>query len=304
MKLSRQRILGVLMIGSAAVIWGTMGFFAKILYLEGVSFEALVAFRAVGGWITVVAFLLLTRQAQRLKVKPGDLMLLVPLGAVSIGAFYLLYFYTIRESTVGAAAVLLYSSPAFVALLAWMFLKEPLSSLRLAALLMTLTGISLAVGIYTPSTLGVRPLVLLTGLGSGLTYGLYSILGKPLSGRLHPAAILSYALGVGAIPLMLAAWPTLHTLAELPVSAYAILTAFAVIHTALAFALYTAGLKRMEAGQAAIVATLEPVVATVSGIALLGEEITALKALGAALVLAGAALAQVKIRGGVSSRPR
>ena len=66
------------------------------------------------------------------------------------------------------------------------------------------------------------------------------------------------------------------------------------MHTALAFGLYTVGLKRLDAGQAAIVATVEPVVAGAIGMVLLGEELAAIKVIGALLVLAGTALAQVR----------
>ena len=52
--------------------------------------------------------------------------------------------------------------------------------------------------------------MLATGLLSGLTYGLYSIFGKPLAGHLEPAIILSYALGFGSVLLVLAALPTFH----------------------------------------------------------------------------------------------
>ena len=69
----------------------------------------------------------------------------------------------------------------------------------------------------------------------------------------------------------------------------------AVVHTALAFGLYTVGLKKLDAGQAAIVATVEPVVAGAIRVVLLGEELTALKVIGALLVLAGAALAQARL---------
>jgi drug/metabolite transporter, DME family len=80
-------------------------------------------------------------------------------------------------------------------------------------------------------------------------------------------------------------------------SSYALLFMLAVVHTALAFGLYTAGLKRLEAGQAATVATVEPVVAGAAGIFLLGEVLSAPKLLGAILVLAGAALAQTRSGG-------
>jgi len=281
-------------VAAAACIWGTLGLFAKALYAQGVSFEALVAVRASVGWAAMVAFVVLTRGAAGLRVARGDLRLLVPLGLVGVGAFYLLYFYTVRESEVGTAAILLYSSPAFVVLLARAFLGERLGVPRALALLLTFGGVALVAGAYSPGTLEVRPLVLVTGLLSGLTYGLYSIFGKPLSGRLAPAAILSYALGVGAVVLVVAALPTLGTLAGLSPASYGLLLMLAVVHTALAFGLYTAGLRRLEAGQAAIVATVEPVVAGFLGVLLLGEALTAPKLLGAALVLGGAALAQAR----------
>jgi DME family drug/metabolite transporter len=288
-------MVGFLAVGAAASIWGTLGFFAKILYAEGVSFEALVAVRASVGWAAMLLFVLLTWGVRSRRVTGRDFLFLVPLGLVGIGAFYLLYFFTVRESTVGTAAILLYSSPAFVALLAWIFLKETLGPLRLLALALTFGGIFLVVGGYEPGALEVSLPVLATGLLSGLTYGLYSIFGKPLAGHLEPAIILSYALGFGSVLLVLAALPTFHTLVGLSSSSYALLVMLAVVHTALAFGLYTVGLKRLDAGQAAIVATVEPVVAGAIGVVLLGEELTALKVIGALLVLAGAALAQVRL---------
>jgi DME family drug/metabolite transporter len=288
-------MVGFLAVGVAASIWGTLGFFAKILYAEGVSFEALVAVRASVGWAAMLLFVLLTWGVKGLRVTGRDFLFLVPLGLVGIGAFYLLYFFTVRESTVGTAAILLYSSPAFVALLAWIFLKETLGPLRLLALALTFGGIFLVVGGYDPGALEISLPVLATGLLSGLTYGLYSIFGKPLAGHLEPAIILSYALGFGSVLLVLAALPTFHTLIGLSSDSYALLVMLAVVHTALAFGLYTEGLKRLDAGQAAIVATVEPVVAGAIGVVLLGEELTALKVIGALLVLAGAALAQVRL---------
>ena len=291
----KARLVGVLAVGAAASIWGTLGFFAKVLYAEGVSFEALVAVRASVGWVAILLFVLLARGAGSLRVARRDFLFLVPLGLVGIGAFYLLYFFTVRESMVGTAAILLYSSPAFVSLLAWIFLKETLGVLRILALALTFGGIFMVVGGYDLAALEISPLVVATGLLSGLTYGLYSIVGKPLAGRLDPAVILSYALGFGTVLLVIFALPTFHTLVGLTSGSYALLFMLAVVHTSLAFGLYTVGLKRLDAGQAAIVATVEPVMAGAIGVVLLGETLTAPKVLGALLVLTGAALAQVRL---------
>ncbi len=180
--------------------------------------------------------------------------------------------------------------------LARLFLKEQLNAAKVLALFLTAGGIFLVVGAYDPANLEVSPAVLLTGLLSGLTYGLYAVLGRPVAGHLGPAVILSYALAFGSALLIIAALPTLETLVGLPTSSYLLLLMLAVVHTALGFALYTFGIRHLGAGRAAIVATVEPVVAGVLGVALLGEELTALKALGGLLVLAGAVLAQVTPR--------
>jgi DME family drug/metabolite transporter len=309
LNLTRDRILGALAVVAAASMWGTLGIFAKILYAEGVSFEALVAFRAGVGWVAVLLFVLFTGGAPSLRVPGRDLAFLVPLGLVGIGCFYLLYFYTLQESTVGTAAILLYSSPAFVVVLARLFLKEALNAAKVLALLLTTFGIFLVAGAYDPANLEVSPTVLLTGLLSGLTYGLYSIFGRPVAGRLGPSVILSYALFFGAVLLVVAALPTLGTLAGLSVSSYALLLMLAVVHTTLAFALYTFGLGRLGAGRAAILATVEPVVAGALGTMLLGEDLTVPKVVGGMLVISGAVLAQVKFRkarfrSGAGGRPR
>ena len=289
-----DRIVGVLAVVAAASLWGTLGLFAKILYAQGVSFESLVAVRASVGWVAVMAFVLFTGRAKSLRVSRRDLAFLAPLGLVGIGFFYLLYFFTVRESTVGTAAILLYSSPAFVVVLAWLFLDEALNVAKVLALFLTAGGVFLVAGAYDPSNLEVTPTVLLTGLLSGLTYGLYSIFGRPVTGHLRPSIILSYALFFGSLLLVVAALPTFGTLAGLPGSSYALLLMLAVVHTTLGFALYTFGLGRLGAGRAAIVATVEPVVAGALGTALLGEALTVPKALGAFLVIAGAGLAQIR----------
>jgi DME family drug/metabolite transporter len=291
--LTRDQILGALAVVAAASIWGTLGLFAKILYAQGVSFESLVAVRASVGWVAVMTFVLATGKAKRLRVSGRDLAFLAPQGLIGIGLFYLLYFYTVGESTVGTAAILLYCSPAFV-VLARLFLDEALNAAKVLVLFLTAGGIFLVAGAYDPTNLEVTTAVLLTGLLSGLTYGLYSIFGRPVTGHLNPSVILSYALFFGGLLLYAFAIPTLDTLASLPIGSYALLLMLAVVHTTLGFALYTFGLARLGAGRAAILATVEPVVAGVLGIALLGEALTIPKAAGALLVISGAALAQAR----------
>ena len=74
-------MVGFLAVGAAASIWGTLGFFAKILYAEGVSFEALVAVRAWVGWAAMLLFVLLTWGVRSLRVTGRDFLFLVLWGS-------------------------------------------------------------------------------------------------------------------------------------------------------------------------------------------------------------------------------
>lgn len=289
-------MLGALAVAAAASMWGTLGYLAKLLYAQGVSFEALVAFRAFFGWAAVAGFLVATRGVGNLRVGRRDLLFLFFMGLFGVAGFYFFYFYTVRESAIGTAAILLYTFPVMVMVLARVFLEESLTRLKLLALGMTVGGIFLVAGAYDPANLAVSPLVLATGLLAALSFGLYPIFGKPVTGRVGPTVILVYALGFGALVLTVFAIPTLGTLAGLPAGYYALLLLMAVAHTALGYALYTFGIRRLEAGQAAIIATMEAVVASILGVVLLGEEMTLLKVLGGSLVLVGAALAQIRLR--------
>lgn len=278
-------------------MWGTLGYFAKLLYAEGVSVEALATVRAGLAWATVTVFLLLTRRARRaLRVSVRDLAFLFPMGVSGIGLFYLSYYYTVQEGAIGTAALLLYSYPAFVVILARLFLDESVGLFKLGALVLTATGVFLVAGGYNLQNLEIEPLVLGVGLLSGLSFGMYAIFGRPLTRRLDSAIIVFYALGFGSALLLPIAAPTLQSLAGLPLWSYALILSLAVIHTALGFALYTFGLKRLEAGQAAILATVEPVVAVALGTLLLNESLTLLKLGGGLMVISGAALAQLKSR--------
>ncbi len=106
-----------------------------------------------------------------------------------------------------------------------------------------------------------------------------------MAGRLGPSVILSYALFFGTALLLVAALPTLGTLAGLSFGSYALLTMLAVVHTTLAFALYTFGLGRLGAGAGRHRRHGGAGGGGALGAALLGEELTVPKVVGGALVI-------------------
>jgi drug/metabolite transporter, DME family len=91
---------------------------------------------------------------------------------------------------------------------------------HLVALVSTFFRLFLVVGAYDLAGPEARLVALAAGLLSGLTYGLYSIFGKPLTRRLSTTTSLELRLGIGALLLFVAFVPTLGNLTGLSPSSH------------------------------------------------------------------------------------
>lgn len=272
---------------AAAVLWGTLGVAVRSLLASGLSPLQAAVWRAGGAFAVLLIYCLLVNRPA-LRVRRGDLPLLAAYGAVSVAGFMTVYFTAIELTTVATAAVLLYTAPAWVVILARALYGEAMTPMKGAAVALTFAGCALVVGAFGAGAVRLTPSGLMAGLGAGLTYALYSIFGKAALRRHSPLTTVVYTLGFGAIFLVAASGglPPVRV-ATLPVIAYVI-----AAPTCAAYLLYIAGLRQIEAGRASVVATLEPVVAALGGTLLLHEPMAAAQWAGAALVMGGVVLVQ------------
>ena len=137
---------------------------------------------------------------------------------------------------------------------------------------------------------GITPKGLLLGLGSGIGYGLYSILGTVALRRYTPYTVTTYTFSLAAIGSLLICQPT-DMLSKFSAASdltwlifFGILTA--LITAVIPFLFYTLGLRTVEASKAGILATLEPMVATIIGIIYFSEALTLMSGIGIFLILA------------------
>ena len=130
---------------------------------------------------------------------------------------------------------------------------------------------------------------LLLGLGSGIGYGLYSILGTVALRKYSPYTVTTYTFLIAAVgswvicrPVdMISKFEEADDIAGLIF--FCILTA--LVTAVIPFLAYTLGLRSVEASKAGIIATIEPVVATLVGIICFSETLTILSGIGIVLVL-------------------
>jgi len=132
---------------------------------------------------------------------------------------------------------------------------------------------------------GVTMIGILTGLGSVLGYALYSIFGRYALKKYDSLTVTLYTFifaTIGLIPIT-GIREVFHLLSNPHALYYSI--ALGIMATAFPFLLYTIGLNYLETSKASIIATLEPIVATIIGIMLYKEPITLFKVLGISIVI-------------------
>ena len=145
---------------------------------------------------------------------------------------------------------------------------------------------------------GITVVGLLLGLGSGLGYGLYSILGTVALRRYSPYTVTTWTFIFAACGSWCVCRPADMILKfacaeKLPLLlGFCVLTA--LVTAVIPFLTYTLGLRTVEASKAGIIATLEPVVATIIGIVCFGEGLTILSAAGILFVLAAVVVLNIK----------
>ena len=280
--------IGPILIIIAACFWGSMGIFVRKLTEYGFTPIQIVSIR-----ITLAALffctILLFKNRAGFKIHLRDIPLFLGLGFGSILFFTVCYFSAITIMPLSTAAILLYTSPIWIVLMSAIFFREKMNGKKLVALALAFAGCVLVSGI---SGEGITLKGLLIGLGSGIGYGLYSILGTVALRRYSPYTVTTYTFLLAAIGSWFICNPAdmLSKFSAASNSTNLILFCFltALITAVIPFLFYTLGLRTVEASKAGILATLEPMVATIVGIICFSEALTLLSGTGIALILAAA----------------
>lgn len=272
---------------SAGTLWGVMGVFVRKLGTYGFSPLQIACLRILFG---AALFLMITGIFRRelLKIKLRDVGLFLGMGLLSLLLFTVCYFTTIHMASLSVAAILLYTSPIWVMLLSAVCFREKITGRKLLCAAMAFGGCVLVSGIGSAASLS--PAVIVTGLLSAVGYGLYSIFGTFALRRYPPLTVTTYAFLFGAAGALVLCNPVevagIIRAAQNPGSLVLLLMVTAFVTAVMPYLLYTVGLNNLRASAAAIMASIEPVVATAAGALVFGEALTLPAFAGIALVLA------------------
>ncbi|PTL39764.1 EamA family transporter [Alkalicoccus saliphilus] len=273
-----------LIVMAGAALWGTTGLFVNQLNESGFTAWEVVGIRLSFSALLLLLFLLIFQRGL-LYVKLRDIPFFIGTGIISIAFFNYFFFTVIETASISLAVVLLYTGPVFVALISRFTFKEPFTARKGGALILMLAGCALTVGLFPAGALTVSGTTILFGVLSGFFYALYSIFGKYVSGRYHALTITTYSMIFGSLFLLPTSrlWEKSALLFTPGVLMYGF--GLAAVATVFAYIFYTAGLRWIESGKAAILSTVEPVVAILIGVLVYSEIVTLWQGVGMALVI-------------------
>lgn len=274
----------------AAILWGILVIFIKNLSGAGLGSMEIVTLRVYGSTFILLPVLFLYNK-KLLGVRLKDCWCFVGTGVVSIVFFSFCYFKNVTVSSVAVSSILMYTSPVWVTIIARFVFREKIGKSKMMALVLALAGCALVSGI-ADGVGAVSVQGILLGLGSGIGYGLYSIFGRiALEKGYHPMTVSAYTFlfaCLGVLPFVRIG----EVVGKMREESLLWLWVFCMVFfsTCLSFTLYTVGLKYMEAGRAAVLATLEPIVTTLVGVVVYKERPTVFMLVGILMVLAASVI--------------
>ena len=274
----------------ASVLWGTTGTAASFLD-DSISPIAIGASTmAIGGLLLFSVSARSSLRALRDPAVRGWILL----GGVGVVIYPLAFYSAMDNAGVAIGNVIaLGSGPVFAAAYEWIWERQRLS--RRAALSTTVAIIGvIALGLLGHSDDGAGggnvPLGILLGLLAGLSYALYTYSSTRAVRLGHSGrAVMGSTFGIGALGLLpvllFTGAPLLSSVESISIAAYLAMGPMFV-----AYLLFGAGLSALRSSAVTTITLLEPVVATVLAVAIVGERLTLAGWVAAAVILAGVTL--------------
>lgn len=285
-----HRTVGTILCVVSATSYAATGIFGKLAYDEGLTVSGLLAARftiaATVLWILVAALGRGSRPSRR-GAAAG-----IALGIVAYTAQTGLFFLALTRLDAGLAVLLVYIAPVLVAVSAVALGRERLGGAQVIALVVAVCGTAL---VATGGGIGrVDGLGMVFAFGCAIAFTAYMLLSHAVVGRVNPVALSASVCTGCAISFLTAAGASGHLPIHTTGTGWLLIAALALFSTVIAITALAAGTARVGPSTATILATFEPVVATVLAVAILDERLAVIQVVGGLFVVASVVIVSVR----------
>lgn len=285
--------LGALLTALSALGFSTQPILGIVAYRAGANVVTVLGFRFLMAAAALWALVLIGRKA--LPDRKTTLQLLL-MGSLWYTTFSVLYMKAVEADRLSPAlaALLLYTYPAMVSLLAWRFDGQRIVGHQAVALLLALVGTVLVLVVPGAATI-FTPLGAVLALGSAVTYATYVFFGSRVTRRTSPL-VATAILITAAAAVFLGYGTATNSLVPMAPPGWWATAAMALFATVLAVLFFFTGIVWLGPARAAIISTLEPVGTAALAALLFGDRLGLWQIAGGALVLFGVVWLQVGTR--------
>lgn len=237
---------------------------------------------------------------RRIYIPTRDLIQCLFLGMLGVAASNYFYYFAIQKTSVAIAIIIQYTAPVWVLLYVVARGQQKMSTQKIAAVAVAITGIALTIGIVSPksiSSLHFDPWGLLAALLASFSFAFYNVGGHSLLARHDRWRVLIWTLLSASVFWLFWNPPWKVVAAHYTAAQWGFLFVFSMISVLGSFSFYFLGLQYLEPTRAIIASCLEPVFSILLAAVLLGEGVRPIQTLGIVLVLSAIVIVQLPGRG-------
>lgn len=268
------------MLSISMAIFGTLGIFTRNI---AVSSGELALYRAVLAAMLIAVYLVGTKQKINFKAIKKELFLLL-LSGIAMGINWILLFQAYKYTTISLATLSYYFAPVIVTAVCPVLFHEKLTRKQIVCFIMSTVGLIMITGIGDIGG-GSDYIGILFGLGAAVFYAAVILLNKFIKNveGIHRTFLQFLSAIVILIPYVIMTSGV--TLRNLDGIGWINLLIVGLVHTGITYCMYFSSLKELPGQKAAILSYIDPLVAVLISVIILGESMTIWQAMGGILIL-------------------
>jgi len=270
-----------LMLIISMTIFGTIGLFVRNIPLASAE---IALYRAVMAAVLIGGYLLVSRQKISLGKMRKEIPLLL-LSGMAMGINWILLFEAYKYTTVSVATLSYYFAPVIVTAVCPFLFKEKMTAKQLVCFIMSTIGLVMITGVGDGTGGGNDLVGILFGLGAAAFYATVILLNKFIKqvGGIHRTFLQFLAAILILLPYVLLTGGV--QIGSLNGIGWGSLLVVGLIHTGVTYCLYFTSLKELPGQKAAILSYIDPLVAVLMSVTILGEKMTLWQVIGGSLIL-------------------
>ncbi|WP_304332013.1 DMT family transporter [Brachyspira innocens] len=253
------------------ILWGGTGIFIRKSTELSMNNITIVSSKAVTASVIMFVSIFLYNKSL-IKIHLKDIFIFISAALIGMLGVNIFFNESVSFLSLSLAAVLLSLSPIFVLLLSYFLYKEKITLKKLISIILAFVGCILVSNILK-SEIKISLWGIISGLLAAFSYALYSIISKKamLKGY-HSLTITLYAfIFIAIITAPLADWNLIIDLIKKDNNIFIFIILHSLLVLILPYVFYTVSLNYMDTGKASILASCEPIAASVFGIIFFNE---------------------------------